>query len=171
MTRARLISAVLLVALVAPGRASAQELHTTLTVDSGTGMSLGSGNDTVLKRRSPIFLDVDVGLVFDGDHAMEWTPSLIMEFEDKVSIGIKPSLKRVIKLRKLRLYGRLGFPFYFAPFTLLGAGVAIGAWYPIFSRFSVVLELRSDLFFVGSDLPDGSVLAKLDFAIGIRFDL
>jgi len=38
-------------------------------------------------------------------------------------------------------------------------------------RFGVVLEIRADVFFAGSDLPDGQALAKLDVALGLRFDL
>jgi hypothetical protein len=154
-----------------PRVARAQELDTVITVASGTGLSLGQGADGVARKRSPIFLDVDVGLIFDGDRAMEWTPSLIMELEEKVSVGVNPSLKRVHRWRRFSFYGGLGFPFFFAPFTLLGVEVAAGATLHLLPRLGVTLELRSDLFFVGSDLPDGAVLAKMDAALGIRFDL
>lgn len=162
---------VLALLLPLPRLAGAQRLHPVLTVASGTGISLGDGRDGIIRKRSPIFLDVDVGLIFDGDYAMEWTPSLIMELEDKISVGVNPSLKRVYRWRRWSFYAGLGFPFFFAPFTLLGAEAALGASYHLFSRFGLTLEVHCDLFFVGSDLPDDSVLAKMDISLGVRFDL
>lgn len=157
--------------LAAP--AAAQQLDTAVTVASGSGMSMGKGGEEVLTRTSPVFLDVDVGLIFDGDTSMEWTPSLIMELTGRVSVGIAPSLKRVWSLGgpPLSVYAGIGFPFFFAPFTLIGVEPAVGAFYRVLPRLSVVLELHADLFFAGSDLPDGSVLAKLDASLGLRLDL
>ena len=163
----------MLIMLSAPIReAHSQELESILTFAGGSGISLGKGNDTVIKKMSPIFLEVDVGLVFDGDSLMEWTPSLMMELYDRVSVGINPSLKRMKPLSKrFALYGIVGIPFYFAPFTLLGAEVGCGLIYNLTERFALVAEFHADVFFVGSDLPDDSVLAKLDLSVGIRFPL
>jgi len=161
----------LALALAAPA-ARAQELDTTVGVLSGSGISLGRGGGDLIKKRSPIFLDLDVGLMFDGDRSLEWTLRLLMELEGAVSVGVAPSVKKVVRInRRLNLYGGLGFPFFFAPFTLLGVEPAVGATFRFASRFSVVLEAHADVFFVGSDLPDGSVLAKMDLALGIRFEL
>lgn len=161
----------LLLILLSSPQVQAQELQPILTLSGGSGLSLGQGEEGVLKRRSPIFLDIDVGLIFDGDESLEWTPSLIMELEQKVSVGVNPSLKRVYKFRKLGIYGGLGFPFYFAPFTLLGVEAALGATYPLRPRLGLAFEIHTDVFFAGSDLPDDSVLAKMDLSLGIRFDL
>ena len=169
--RPALLAAGLLAPLLLAAPASAQSLDTVLTVASGSGLSLGGGPG-VAKRRSPTVLDIDVGLIFDGDRAMEWTPSLIMELEGKVSVGINPSLKRMLFLgRRVNVYGRLGFPFFFAPFTLVGVEAAVGCTVRLVRRLSVAVEGHTDVFFAGSDLPDGSVLAKLDLLIGLRLDL
>lgn len=162
-------AAVLLCLAAAPARA--QELDTAVTVASGSGLSLGQGDAEVLKKMSPVFLEVDVGLIFDGDRSLEWTPSLIMELTGRVSVGVNPSLKRVWQFGKLSLYAGIGFPFYFAPFSMLGVEPAIGATYNIFSRFSLALELHADVFFVGSDLPEDSIVVKMDASLGIRIDL
>jgi len=168
---APVVALVAALACQATTTAGAQSLDTSLTVASGTGLSLGRGASGVLRQRSPIFLDVDVGLVFDGDRAMEWTAGLIMELEGPVSVGLNPALKRMVHFRKLAIYGGVGIPFIFAPFTLFGVEVAAGASYPVWKRLGITLELHADVFFVGSDLPDGSVLAKLDLSLGLRFDL
>ena len=158
--------------LLAATPAWAQSLDTIVTVSSGSGLSIGTGDGDVVRARSPIFLEFDVGLIFDDDYQMEWTPSLILELDGRVSVGINPSLKRVLSLSpRWAIYGGVGLPFFFAPFTLIGAEAAVGGFFNITPRFAAVVELRTDVFFAGSDLPDGGVLAKLDLAVGIRFDL
>ncbi len=164
-------SALCLAALLAPTPAQGQELDTSVTVASGTGLSLGRGSGGVLRQRSPIFLELDVGLCIDGDHAWEWTPSVLLELEGTVSVGVNPSLKRFFHWRRFGFYGGIGIPFIFAPFTLLGVEPALGATFRLTSRLALALEVRADVFFVGSDLSDGSVLAKLDLALGLRLDL
>ena len=166
-----LVTCLALGSIAAARPVSAQSLDTVLTVSTGSGMSLGGGPG-VAKRRSPALLDVDVGLIFDGDRAMEWTPSLIMELEGSVSVGVNPSLKRMLYLgQRLNVYGGIGFPFFFAPFTLLGAEAAVGCTVRVWKRLGVAVEAHTDVFFAGSDLPDGSVLAKLDLLVGLRWDL
>jgi len=45
------------------------------------------------------------------------------------------------------------------------------SWPKDLNRLALVLELHANVFFAGSDLPDGAVLTKLDFSLGFRFDL
>jgi len=165
--------AVTIVLVTAGSRvASAQDLDTVLTIAGGAGLSLGQGDGEVLTRASPLFLDVDVGLIFDSDRSLEWTPSLIMELQGRVSVGVNPSLKRVWRVKSwLSIYGGIGFPLFFAPFTLLGVEPAVGAFFQLLPRFGLAVELHSDVFFVGSDLPEDSVVAKMDLSVGVRFDL
>jgi hypothetical protein len=151
--------------------AGAQQLDTVLTLATGTGLSLGKPGAELAMKTSPAFLEVDVGLIIDGDRDWEWTPSLIVEVGGRVSVGINPSVKRMLRFKWFSVYGGVGLPFFFAPYTLLGAEVAVGGIFHIIPRIGVTLEFRTDVFFVGSDLPNGSVLAKLDFALGLRINL
>jgi hypothetical protein len=165
MRRNVIITAVLLL----PTSAVAQELDTAVTLAAGTGVSVGRGDAAVAATMSPMFLDLDVGLIFDGDHTLEWTPSLIMEIQGRVSIGVNPSLKRVWKWKVFSIYGGLGFPFFFAPFTLVGVEPAVGFTFHPLPRLGLALELHADVFFAGSDLPESSVVAKMDASVGVRF--
>ena len=156
------------------GRASAQTLDTVVTVAGGTGLSIGRGTDGVARRRSPVLLELEVGLIFDGDRRLEWTPGVIVELDDRVSVGVNPAVKWVRPvgaLRGLSIYAGAGVPFIFAPFTLFGAEAAVGGIYQITEMVGVALELRADVFFAGSDLPDDGILAKLDVAVGLRLGL
>jgi hypothetical protein len=151
--------------------AQAQEMDTFLGLSLGTGMTMGKPGDAMQIKRSPVFLEVDVGLVFDEDFDWEWTPSLILEVDGRVALGVNPTVKRVVRFKWFSFYGGLGVPFFFAPYTLLGLEAAIGGIYYIIPKFAAVVEFRANVFFIGSDLPDGSALAKLDFAFGVRVDL
>jgi hypothetical protein len=164
-----LLTAGIIAALSLPRPAAAQELDTIVTIAGGTGISLGQGDAWVMSKLSPVFLDIDVGLVFDGDTSLEWTPSLIMELSGRVSVGVNPSLKRVWWFDRLSVYGGIGFPFFFAPFTLIGVEPAVGATYRLIPRLSLALEIHADVFFAGSDLPDAAILAKMDVSVGVRF--
>ena len=160
----------------APRAAQAQEVDFVIGLAGGTGVSLGGGSAGVIAKVSPMTLDIDVGLVFDREWNMEWTPSIMLELGGRVSVGVNPSVKRFIKLKddgwlsKMSIYGGVGVPFYFAPFTLLGAEAAAGVTYEFFPKFAPVVELRTDVFFAGSDLPTGSVLVKIDFTVGVRYN-
>jgi len=169
----RLCSALAVASLLVltPSYGAAQELDTVLTVSSGTGISLGKAESTI-KKRSPLFLEIDLGLIFDGDGSLEWTPSLLVEFEGRVSVGVNPSVKRVKRWGRFAIYGGLGFPVFVAPFTLWGAEVGVGGFFTIIPRrLALSLELRADVFFAGSDLPDGTAVVKFDFALGVRMEL
>jgi len=154
-----------------PSTATAQTLDTVVTLSTGSGISVGKGDSGAVGRRSPAFVEVDVGLIFDGDDTLEWTPSLLLELDGRVSVGVNPSLKRVVDFDVVSVYGGLGVPFFFAPFTLIGAEVAVGAFYEFWGPLAAAVEFRADAFFAGSDLPDDRVVAKLDFAVGLRCEL
>jgi len=157
-------------------RAQAQEVDFVVGIATGTGVSLGGGRAGVIAQVSPMILDVDVGIVFDKEWNMEWTPSIILEIGGRVAVGVNPSLKRFVKisdkgwLKKMSIYGGIGIPFIFAPYTLLGAEAAAGVTYELFPNFAPVVELHTDVFFAGNDLPDGSVLVKIDFTLGVRYN-
>lgn len=170
MSIRNLLFAPLLVVFVT-STAHGQEMDTFLGLSLGTGMTMGKPGDTMQIKRSPVFLEVDVGLVFDEDFDWEWTPSLILEVDGRVSVGVNPTVKRVVRFDWFSFYGGLGIPFFFAPYTLLGFEAAIGGIYYIIPKFAAVVEFRANVFFIGSDLPNGSALAKLDFAFGLRVDL
>ena len=168
---ARCLSLLALALLLAWARpALAQELDTIVTLAGGSGLSIGTGDGTALTHRSPVFVAVEVGLIFDGDRSLEWTPALIFELDGRVAAGIDPSLKKLLFWGPLGVYGAVGVPFYFAPYTLLGVKAAVGGLWA-FGRLALALEVRINAFFAGSDLPDDSALVKIDACLGLRFEL
>ncbi|MCA9669746.1 MAG: hypothetical protein KC503_29330 [Myxococcales bacterium] len=167
--RRALVALLLLAAGAGEARADGA---TVVTLSSGSGMSLGRAGEGVGRRRSPAFIELDVGLSLFDDASIEWTPSILVELEGRVSVAAVPSVKKIAWLKPwLALYAGGGVPFFFAPFTMIGVEGAVGGIVRVGRRFGVVLEIRVDVFFAGSDLEDGQALAKLDLALGIRFDL
>jgi hypothetical protein len=167
----RKVTMLLLVAVFVCGgqkAATAQSLETIVTVSTGSGLSLGGAGGEVVKMRSPLFTEIDVGLVFDGDRQLEWTPGIIVELEGRVSLGFNPQVKRVMRFGPFGLYGSVGVPMFFAPFTLVGVEAALGGFWHIFGRLGVAAELKTDVFFAGTDIPESGIFAKIDFSLGIR---
>lgn len=151
----------------------AQSLDTIISLEGGSGLSMGTGSGSTINKMSPIFIAVEAGLIFDGDRELEYTPALIFEVGGRVSIGIDPTLKKIIYSDngKWGFYGAVGVPFYFAPFTLIGAKAGLGSFYQFSKRLALALDLRINAFFAGSDLPDDSALIKLDLGLALRFEL
>lgn len=152
-------------------QARAQSLDTIVSIGAGSGLSFGTGDGDTVIRRSPIFLAIEVGLIFDGDRSLEWTPALIFELDGRVSAGIDPRLKKLLYFGRFGLYGAVGVPVYFAPFTLFGLEAAVGGIFSFTRRLALALEVRVHAFFAGSDLPDDSALVKTDLALALRFEL
>jgi hypothetical protein len=162
----------LLVALpCAPPTARAEGPAPTVTVASGTGLSLGNGAADTVGKRSPVFLEFDVGLSFEELPTLEWTPGLLVELEGRVALGFNPSLKRILDLGRGSLYAGVGVPLFFSPFTLVGVEAAVGGFLRLWRMLAANVELRTHVFFAGSDLPDDGLVAKIDLAVGVRLDI
>lgn len=157
--------------LLAPRAAPAQRLDLSLYTLSGSGLSATSGSGETLASRSPVFLDVEVGAAFDPEPGWEWTPGLIAEIEDRVSFGVSPQVKRVLRGRRIGYYATGGVPMFFRPFTLMGFEVGGGLLLWLRGEAAIVLEIRGDFFFVGGDLPEDAMLAKFDAGLGFRLGL
>jgi hypothetical protein len=162
----RLLPAALTCALAAP--AAAQDLDLVASLRGGSGLSTTSGDRGALRARSPASLQVDAAAILDGDTRWEWVLGGIAELEGRVSAGVVPEARRVVRGRTISGYGLIGTPAFLAPFTLAGARTGLGAFVRLGPGVALVLEATSDLYFWGSDLADNAVLAKFDVGLGVR---
>ena len=158
--------------LLWPALAAGQSLDTEMALGLGSGLSLGDGGgNSVLVKRSPLALELEVGLVFDGDRSLEWTPGIVVELDGPLAVAFNPQLKKLLWGKRWAVYGGLGIPFFFAPFTMLGVEAALGGVFQLMPRLGIALEFRTDVFFAGSEIPDGAALVKLDLALSLRLRL
>jgi len=162
---------VMLVVVALPRAAAAQKVDLYLNTLGGSGLSATSGETGTATRRSPMFLEFEVGAGFEPDPRWEWTGGLIAEVEGRTSLGINPQIKRLVGQGRVAGYAVAGVPAIFSPFTLLGFEVGGGLITQVVGSASLVIEVRADFFFVGSDLPDDGMLSKFDAALGVRVPL
>ncbi len=167
-----LLSAMLASGMMAGGVVSrvapAEKLQLTGTVTTGTGLSMASAGGETLAERSPTFLNVEVGFTHPSIPWFEISPGLMLELEGRVGVGINPKFRAVLPFRRARVYGLVGVPIFFAPYSLLGVQGGAGFAVSVHPHVALVSELSASAFFWGSDLMDDSILGKLDFAFGVR---
>lgn len=168
MKRQLVTSLMWIAALLAPAVARGQSVTVNLGAGAGTGLELG-GPRTSTVHHSPTFVTAQVGLLFDNDQRFEVGGALLMEVEGRVGIAVEPELRIHKKAgARLDVYGLLGVPIYFAPYTLLGVAIGPGLGVRVFHGLSVFGELLLRAFPFGSDLPAGAALFHGDLTLGVR---
>lgn len=158
--------------LVGASEAAAQR-DLSVGLFAGSGLSLGTGGGAeraeVAMRRSPTFIDLEVGA---------WNPerpdpvlgaALRLEVDGRAAVGLVPRAGFRRSRGSVELRAAFGLPVFVAPFSLLGAEVAAGVGVPVGGGFAFVSELLVGGYFWGSDLPRGGALVKLDLRLGLEF--
>ncbi len=174
---ALLVTAVLGAIALVPrlGRAQTRRMVTGLHV--GSGLSMGTGpsgertNANLTLRRTPIFLEAEARTWVDAAPDPVLGAALRVEVDGRVSVGIVPraALMRHLGASEVRLF--VGVPFFFAPFSLLGAEAGAALAIPLGERFALGTSIRLDVFFWGSDLPSNTAVVDLDLSVGLEVRL
>lgn len=151
--------------------ASAQrELAASVFVGSGVTVGTGGNGERArtATRRSPTFLDLELG---------SWNPerpdpvlgaALRLELDGRVAIGIVPRAGVRRRRGALELRAGFGLPIFVAPFSLVGAEVATGLGITLGGGFAFVSDVVIGGYFWGSDLPSNAALVKVDLRIGLE---
>lgn len=148
--------------------AQGEKMHVGAIAATGTGLSIAGRGGETFRRRSPMYLNVEVPLRFDSLPWLEVSPGLSVELEGRVGVGIIPRFRAYLPVRKPRVYGLVGGVFYVHPYTLHGIQAGLGLNIDLHRSFALFGELSAAGFFAGSDLMEGSGLGKLDGVAGIR---
>lgn len=146
----------------------AETIGTTASIMAGTGISLAGREGKTLGARSPTFLLGEVAFVHPDLDWLELAPTLMLEIEGRVGVGALPKLRARLPGKRLRVWGVIGLPIFFAPYSMLGAQGGAGASLAMHSRVALVAEFTGTGYFWGSDLAKGSAIAKLDATFGLR---
>lgn len=156
-------------AILAPGIAGAQTLDVVVDATVGSGVLLGAGDDGAAVKRTPVYLELEAGFVFDRDATVEYVLGAVAQLEDTPALGFTP------QVRLLRPYGQItgfisaGVPVFVFPFTRFGLEAGGGAFYPVIpERFAVEAQLQIDAFFGGSDLPSDTTVLMFNLGVGGR---
>ncbi|MEM1417957.1 MAG: hypothetical protein AAGH15_23875 [Myxococcota bacterium] len=169
MSRALAIAFVL-VALGASAPAEAQQRHTQAGLQLGGGLSFGQGGnaDLVLKP-TPTFIDASVRTWSSEEPTLALGGVLRLEVgQGRVGGAVVPRAfyRRPIGTREVHVFA--GMPFFFVPYTLVGAEVGAGARIDVGTGFGIVFDVMSTLYFFGTDLPDGGAVVMLNATVGVE---
>ena len=135
---------------------------------TGTGASFGRGDGATVVLMTPMYVDIDV-IYFNDEHPkLEYVIGFEAELQGRVSAGIVPQLRFTTAQRPIMIYGLIGVPLVFAPFVLFGIEAGAGLLWRINETVGIFAEVTVDLFFLGNDIPDKSMLTKLDGNLGVR---
>ncbi len=148
--------------------APAEKLQVSASIMAGSGMSLAGVGGRTYGARSPAFLLGEVALAHPQLQWLEFAPALAFEVEGRVGVGLIPKIRARLGGKRVRVWGLLGLPVFFAPYSLVGVQGGAGLSLALHPRFALVAEFTGTGFVWGSDLMSGSALAKLDQHFGIR---
>ncbi|MEO0325564.1 MAG: hypothetical protein AAF447_21585 [Myxococcota bacterium] len=170
MIRAATLSLTTLALLALAGEAHAQDRIFRAGLQVGGGVSFGQGgNADLVVRPTPTFLDVEVRTWSSEEPTLSLGGVLRLEVgQGRVGGAMVPraSYRRLIGTREVRVFA--GLPYFFAPYTMLGAELGAGGRIDLGPGFGLVFNVMSSLFFVGSDVPDGGAIVMVNATVGIE---
>ncbi|MFT5354614.1 MAG: hypothetical protein ACI9KE_001821 [Polyangiales bacterium] len=158
--------------LCASSSAEAQTRNISVSLLAGSGVSFGTGSGQSILRHSPTHLDLAFRTwVSEGKHLRNPIvgAALRIEVEGRASVGIVPRAELMQTLGSVQIRPFVGVPFFFAPFSLLGAEVGAALTFQLHGQTNVLVTVVVDAYFWGSDLPDGQAIVSLN--VGIGFEL
>lgn len=164
-----LLGALVLALLLLGGSAArAQSVTVKLGAGVGSGLEIGRGQSVGL-RRSPIFVVVNGGLLFDNDQRFEVGAALLMELEGRVGVAVEPQGRLNLPASgRVSGFAVLGVPLFLSPYTLYGVSIGGGVNLRLWQRFSAFVEAAFRYYPFGNDLPEGGNLFHLDGVLGVR---
>ena len=172
--RLALAMSVGLVVLASAPMAEAQTRNISVSLLAGSGLSFGTGGGQSVLRHSPAHLDLAFRTwVSEGKHIRNPIvgAALRIEVQGRASVGIVPRAELMQSLGSVQIRPFVGVPFFFAPFSLLGAEVGAALTFQLHGQTNVLITIVADAYFWGSDLPDGQAIVSLNAGVGFELGM
>jgi hypothetical protein len=169
MSTGRTVGLVLVVAFASAtraGEADAQQYLIGASASVSSGVEGGGGQNALSRARTRLRLGGDLRIDESPDDILEF--AAIAEIEPRSGFGADVRYARAAGDHFVVDVGLLGI---LAPASLYGACASLNYRLPISKRTQVVVGPEADFFFLGSDLPDGTVLWEIRLQGGLRVDL
>jgi len=155
----------LLVGVAIAPRADAQQYIAGAAAEVGSGIA-GGAHGQMMRARTRLRLGGDLRV--DEDPEDIYGAALLAEVEPRASIGADVRYMRAVGRRFVLHVGGLG---YFAPATLFGGAAGVEVRVPLGASSALTFGPEASFFFLGSDLPDGTVFWQGLLQAGIHVDL
>lgn len=162
----------LLVAGASHAQTSAPTQHHSIALTGASGLSLGSsgGGDSYMTH-TPVYVDV----AWRTWHSTtpQWVTgfSLRAEIDGRTSVGVVPRFEFSRTVGGLTLRPGVAAAIFFAPYVIAGPEASVTFDLRLGSVASLVGTLSVDVFFLGNDLPQRSVLFAANGALGVAIHL
>jgi hypothetical protein len=161
-----------LILLVASGVATrtrvadAQQYLVGASASASSGVEGGGAQNALSRTRTRLRLGGDLRIDESPDDILEF--AALAEIEPRSGFGADVRYARAAGERFVVDVGLLAIV---APASLYGACASLKYRLPISKRTQITVGPEADFFFLGSDLPDGTVLWQVRLEGGIRVDL
>lgn len=159
--------------------AEAQGPHYEIGVHGGTGLTINSqvsenaGLSNPVQARTRGFMDITFRFWKDQLPQLALGGAIRMELEGQTSFGIVPRAEYDIGVGSVyRFRPLVGVPIFFFPFTLVGIELGMAHEFVLGGGpVSLTATMMMDTFFLGSDLPDESLLFMFNGTLGLEVEL
>jgi hypothetical protein len=153
---------------VVAGLPPAEHFEVSSGIGVTSGISLVGARGDTFVARSPAMLSFEVGFIHPAVPWLELAPTVMLEVEGRVGVGVDPRFRMMLQRKRFRPYVVVGVPVFFAPYTLAGIRAGGGLGLRLHKHFSIAIEAAATVFVLGDDLIRGTVLAKLDTTLSAK---
>jgi hypothetical protein len=164
--KAAVFATATLAALGSTVQAHAQQYLIGGTASAASGMEGGGANATFGRTRSRLRVGGDLRIDESPDDILEF--GALAEIEPRSGFGADVRYARAASERFVFDVGVLGI---LAPSTLYGACAGLTYRLPISKKTQLTFGPEADFYFLGTDLPDGTVIWQVRLQGGFRVDL
>jgi hypothetical protein len=139
---------------------------------AGSGLSVGTGADAAVVRRTPLFVDAGA-ITWSSEEALVRAGGTVrVEVDGRVGVGVVPRIELGKRLGgPLSLRVGVAAPLFLAPYTMFGVEGVAGAVVHLGATLGISLTLFVDAFFLGDDLPQRSAVFMVNGALGVELYL
>jgi hypothetical protein len=148
------------------GDASAQQYLIGAAAGVSSGIEGGGAQGGFARARTRLRLGGDLRIDESPDDIFEF--AALAEIEPHSSFGATVGYARAAGQHFVVDAAVLGF---FAPASLYGVSAGLAYRLPISKRAAVAVGPEGDFYFLGTDLPDGTVVWEVRIQGGLRVDL
>ena len=160
-------SAVALAIFASPTLASAQQYVAAGLLEAATGMEGGGGKDVSLVR-APTRLRLGADLHIDEDPTNGLGFAALVDVEPRARFGVDIRYIRTVGERFALSGGAIG---YLTPGTAIGPAATLEYRHPLAKSLWLSAGPEVNVFVVGIDVPDKTVIWQALLHLGLRVDL
>lgn len=159
------------VAVLAPVAVAEECVSGCLGFSVAEGIAIGGGGDKTTTRLAPVWVTGQFEVNVSDQPRLGVLLGADLEVRGRIGFGGEGGLRLRSAGGRFRVAAKAKY--LFAPYSLGGGGLEVGLCLrPGFmAPARLCTDLRATAFIFGDDLPENQVVAHIDLALGIEFDV